>query len=159
MWTCPRCGREFANRNQAHSCAPLTTLDAHFAGTDPVVRAVFDRILGELGPVTVLPEKTRIALAVRMSFAAFVPRRHWLDGHLVLAREARHPRIRRVQTFSRRNIVHEFRLSEEAHVDPEFVALLHERTRWGSSGTSTDGPPGGTLRSRFLLRWTGCRSH
>ena len=126
MWICPRCGRAFANRNQAHICAPLTTIDDHFAGTDPVVRELFDLILAEVGPVTVLPEKTRIALAVRMSFAAFVPRRHWLDGHLVLAREARHPRFRRVQALSRRNIVHEFRLAEPDDVDPGFVALLHE---------------------------------
>jgi Domain of unknown function (DUF5655) len=126
MWTCPRCGRAFANRNQVHTCAPLTTLDDHFAGTDPVVRALFDRILAELGPVTVLPEKTRIALAIRMSFAAFMPRRHWLDGHLVLAREAEHPRFRRVQAMSRRNVVHEFRLTGPDDVDPAFVALLHE---------------------------------
>ena len=23
MWTCPRCGRSFANRNQSHACGPL----------------------------------------------------------------------------------------------------------------------------------------
>jgi hypothetical protein len=109
-----------------HSCAPPGALEDHFAGTDPVVLQLFDRILAELGPVTVLPEKTRIALAVRMSFAAFMPRKHWLDGHLVLAREAQHPRIRRVQVFSRRNVLHEFRLAEEADLDAAFVTLLHE---------------------------------
>jgi hypothetical protein len=126
MWTCPRCGREFANTNQVHTCAPLQELDHHFARADPVVRRLFDRIVAELGPVTVLPEKTRIALAVRMSFAALMPRKHWLDGHLVLAREAEHPRFRRVQVFSRRNVLHEFRLTGESDIDPAFVALLHE---------------------------------
>ena len=126
MWTCPDCGRSFANRNQAHACAPLRSLDDAFAGTDPVVRELFDRILGEVGPVSVLPEKTRIALAVRMSFAAFRPKRHWLDGHLVLAREAEHPLFRRVQVLSPRNIVHEFRLTDPADLDPALIALLHE---------------------------------
>src|SRR3712207_8277920 len=28
MWTCPRCGRSFANRNQPHACGPLD-LDRH----------------------------------------------------------------------------------------------------------------------------------
>jgi Domain of unknown function (DUF5655) len=126
MWTCPRCGRSFANRNQAHTCAPLRSLDDHFEGTDPAVRELFDRILAELGPVTVLPEKTRIALALRMSFAAFTPKRHWLDGHLVLAREAEHPLFRRVQVLSRRNVVHEFRLTRPDQLDPAFLALLHE---------------------------------
>ena len=89
MWTCPECGRTFANRNQTHTCAALGDLDRHFTRCDPSVRATFDRVLAalsQLGPVEVLPEKSRIALHVRMSFAAFTPRRRWLDGHLVLAR-------------------------------------------------------------------------
>ncbi len=131
MWTCPRCGRAFANRNQVHTCAPLTALDGHFAGTDPHVRDLFDRILAEVGEVTVLPEKTRIALALRMSFAALVPRKHWLDGHLVLAREARHPRFRHAQALSRRNVVHEFRLSDPADLDADFLALLREAREVG----------------------------
>ena len=32
LWVCPACGRTFANRNQTHSCAPLGSVDAHFAG-------------------------------------------------------------------------------------------------------------------------------
>ena len=85
MWACPACGRTFAQRNQTHTCAPLGELDRHFAGVEEPVRATFDRILATvraMGPVTVLPEKTRIALQLRMSFAAFMPRRRWLNGHL-----------------------------------------------------------------------------
>lgn len=129
LWTCPTCGRTFANRNQTHTCAPLGSLGDHFTGTDPAVRAAFDRILEVvhgLGPVEVLPERTRIALHARMSFAAFTPRRRWLDGHLVLAREAQHPAIRRVQVFSPRNVLHAFRLTGPDEVDPAFVGLLTE---------------------------------
>jgi hypothetical protein len=84
LWVCPQCGRTFANRNQTHTCALLGDLDRHFVATEPWVRASFDRILdiiATFGPVEILPEKTRIALHARMSFAAFVPRRRWLDGH------------------------------------------------------------------------------
>jgi hypothetical protein len=126
MWTCPKCGRTFANRNQTHTCAPLRSLDEHFAGTDPQVRQTFDRVLSELGPVSVLPERSRIALHVRMSFAAFVPRKHWLDGHLVLARRVDSPKFRRVQEFSPRNVLHEFRLTGPGDVDAEFADLLRE---------------------------------
>jgi hypothetical protein len=148
MWTCPRCGRSFANRNQTHTCAALRTLDDHFAGTDPGVRELFDRILAEVGPVTVLPEKTRIALAIRMSFAAFTPRRHWLDGHLVLAREAEHPVFRRVVTLSRRNVVHEFRLTEIGQLDAAFVALLREAYEVGEQRHLGEPMPGGAPRAR-----------
>jgi hypothetical protein len=75
---------------------PPDDLDQHFAGADRDVRAAFDRVLAAVsafGPVQVLPQKTRIALQVRMSFAAFTPRRRWLSGHLVLARRADSPRF------------------------------------------------------------------
>lgn len=134
MWACPRCARTFANRNQTHTCAPLGDLDTHFAGVEPNVRATFDRVLdvvAELGPVTVLPEKTRIALHVRMSFAAFMPRKRWLNGHLVLARRAESERFRRVEEFSPRNVLHAFRLTTPDEVDEEFATWLAESYRVG----------------------------
>src|ERR1700745_4045699 len=108
MWTCPSCGRSFASRNQTHTCAALGDLDRHFARASPQVRAAFDAVLAAvsaLGPVRVLPEKTRIALQVRMSFAAFMPRRDWLNGHLVLARRIDSPRFLRVETVSPRHVL------------------------------------------------------
>jgi hypothetical protein len=80
----------------------------------------------------VLPEKTRIALHVRMSFAAFMPRRHWLGGHLVLARRIDSSRFLRVDTYSQRNVVHAFRLISPADVDEEFVAWLAEAYQVGA---------------------------
>ena len=133
MWTCPRCGRSFANRNQPHACGPLD-LDRHLAGRDPEVVAIFRRLV-ELaernGPVTVLPEKTRVAFQVRMSFAAFTLRRRWVDGHVVLARRLEHPRFRRVETFSPRNHLHQFRLERLDEVDEEVAAWLAEAYRVG----------------------------
>jgi hypothetical protein len=129
LWECPRCGRAFANVNQTHTCAALGDLDRHFAGSVPEVRRTFDRILAvaeSLGPVSVLPEKTRIALHVRMSFAAFMPRKTSLDGHLVLARRVDSPRFRRIEEYSPRNILHAFRLTAPAEVDTEFAAWLAE---------------------------------
>jgi hypothetical protein len=83
-------------------------------------------VVEALGPVTVLPEKTRIALHARMSFAAFVPRVRWLDGHLVLARRVGSPRFTRVEVYSPRNILHAFRLAGPDEVDDEFSAWLAE---------------------------------
>jgi hypothetical protein len=134
LWTCPRCGRSFANRNQPHACGPLDDLARHLDGRDPTVVAIYRRLV-ELaernGPVTVLPERTRIAFQVRMSFAAVVLRRRWVDGHVVLARRLEHPRFRRVESFSPRNHVHHFRLASLAEVDDEVAAWLAEAYRVG----------------------------
>ena len=91
--------------------------------------ATFWRLLelaGRNGPVTVVPEKTRVALQVRMSFAAFGLRRRWVDGHVVLARRLPHPRFRRIETISPRNHVHHFRLASPAEADDEVAAWLAE---------------------------------
>lgn len=135
MWACPKCARTFANRNQTHTCAPLGDLSRHFDRAAPVVRATFDRVLAvvaDLGPVTVLPEKTRIALHVRMSFAAFMPRRDWLNGHLVLARRVDSVRFLRIETFSPHNLLHAFRLTSPDDVDDEFQAWLAEAYEVGA---------------------------
>jgi hypothetical protein len=135
MWTCPACGRAFANRNQTHTCGPLGDLERHFAGCDPAVRACFDGVLAaarRAGPVAVLPERSRIAFQVRMSFAAFVARRRWLDGHVVLARELPSPRFRRIEVYSPRNVLHAFRLHDPAEVDDEVAAWLAEAYRVGA---------------------------
>lgn len=83
LWQCPKCERKFANRNQSHACG-RDDLAHHFSGKPPEIRTLFDRVLAairKIGPVRVLPEKTRIAFQVRMSFAQVTPKSQWLDGH------------------------------------------------------------------------------
>ena len=133
MWRCPDCQRQFANRNQSHACERYT-LAAHFEGKPATVRAIFDKLLRlakQNGPVTVLPEKTRIAFQVRMSFAALVIRRNWVDGHVVLARRFEHPRFRRIETFSPRNHLHAFRFTRIDEIDKEVGAWFAEAYRVG----------------------------
>jgi len=79
-----------------------------------------------LGPVKVLPQKTRIAFQVRMSFAQLTPRQAWVDGHLVLARRVRHPLFRSVATISPRNHVHTFRLLAPDDLTAELERFIAE---------------------------------
>ena len=78
------------------------------------------------GPVKVLPEKTRIAFQVRMSFIAVQVRRDYLIGHFVFARRVEHPRFVRVETFSPRNHLHAFRVDRLEDLDEEFGAWVRE---------------------------------
>ena len=129
LWRCPKCERVFANRNQTHTCRTLHDLEHHFANRDPIVRAIYDRVaaaIQSIGPVIILPEKTRIAFQVRMSFAQVTPRQKWLDGHVVLARRLDHPRFRKIETFSPKNHLHAFRLEQPEDVDDTFVTWMRE---------------------------------
>lgn len=128
LWRCPECGRGFANRNQTHSCSSVT-LESHFTGKSEKVRELFDELsalIKKCGPVKVLPEKTRIAFQVRMSFIAVQVRRDYLIGHFVFARRVENPRFSRVETFSPRNHLHAFRLNSLTDLDDEFAAWIRE---------------------------------
>jgi hypothetical protein len=133
LWRCPKCRRQFANRKQSHACGRYT-LGSHFTGKPVLVRAIFDKlsvVAKKNGPVTVLPEKTRIAFQVRMSFAAFVIRRNWVDGHVVLARRLKNARFRRIETFSPRNHLRAFRFESVDDIDEEVAAWFAEAYRVG----------------------------
>jgi len=132
----------FANRHQSHACGRYS-LAPHFKGKSPAIRTLFNGVVAAvraIGPVRVLPEKTRIAFQVRMSFAQVTPRRAWLDGHVVLARRVNHPRFRKIETFSPRNHVHVFRLTRPGEIDADFRAWLAEAYLVGRQDHLVAGP-------------------
>ncbi len=133
LWKCTKCGRLFANRNQSHSCFRYT-LREHLAGKSPVAIALFRHfaeLLKRCGPLRIVPEKTRIAFQVRMSFAAVSLRRDRIVGHVVLARRLEHPRFTKIEYISPRNHVHSFRVNCHGELDHEVLAWLREAYRVG----------------------------
>lgn len=128
LWQCRNCGRGFANRNQSHACG-RHDLARHFDGKAPLVRQIFDgfvRLFEVCGPVTILPEKTRIAFQVRMSFAQLTVRRHWVIGHFVLMRRAEDPLFMKIESLTPRNHVHHFRLDRLDQLDERMTAYALE---------------------------------
>jgi hypothetical protein len=91
--------------------------------------AMFERfraMVEQRGPVTVLPEKTRIAFHARMSFAVVMLRREHMDGHVIFARRLESPRFLEVQSFSPRNHLHRFRFHSIDELDDEVGAWIDE---------------------------------
>lgn len=133
MWTCPDCGRPFANLHQSHACT-RHTLDEHLEGKPPEIIALYrhlEALIQSTGPVIVVPEKTRIAFQVRMSFAAVMLKHRWIDGHVVLARRLESPRFRKIETISPRNHVHAFRLTSLEDIDEELTTWIAEAYQVG----------------------------
>ena len=142
LWSCPACGRTFANANQAHACG-RHRLEDHFDGKGPAVRGIYEAfraMIESFGPVEILPEKTRIAFHVRMSFAQLTVRRAWVLGHFVLARRSDDPLFTKVETISPRNHVHHFRLDL-----PEDVERLRDFARLAYSVGRQEHVGGGRL--------------
>lgn len=128
LWTCPACGRPFANRGQPHSCV-IASVDEHLRGKGELAEALYRRFEAAVracGPVVLAPAKTRIGFQVRMIFAAVSVWADRLDGHVVLARRLEHPRFTRIDSLSPRNHVHHFRLRHPAEIDDEVRGWLRE---------------------------------
>lgn len=133
LWRCSKCGRRFSNKNQSHFCSDVS-LESHFEGKPPETRHLYEAFLAAVrshGPVKVLPEKTRIAFQVRMSFAALMTRRGYLRGHLVLAERRESPCFYKVETYSPRNHLHAFELRDEAQIRGQLGDFIGEAYRVG----------------------------
>ena len=161
LWRCPKCRRPFANRNQSHFCSNIT-LESHFKSKPPQTRRLFDAFLAAVrahGPVIVMPEKTRIALQVRMSFAALMTRRGYLRGHLILDRRHDRPCFDKVESYSPHNHLHAFELRDPAQLRGELGAFIGPAYRVGCQdhlqrpiGDKPAGRPRRRKRNRQLLR-------
>jgi hypothetical protein len=101
----------------------------------------------QCGPVIILPEKTRIAFQVRMSFAAIQVQSSKIIGHLVLAHRHERTCFHRIDSISRHNHVHHFKLEGREDLNEElrhFIAKayavgqqkhLKNHPRYGIPGT------------------------
>ena len=133
LWRCSKCGRRFANKNQSHFCSNVS-LESHFEGKPPETRRLYQAFLEAVrlyGPVLILPEKTRIAFQVRMSFAALMTRQGYLRGHLVLAQRRESPCFYKIETISPRNHVHAFELRDKAQLQGDLGDYIGEAYRVG----------------------------
>lgn len=90
--------------------------------------------------MVILPEKTRIAFQVRMSFAAIQVRSSAIVGHLVLAHPHDRPIFHRIDSISKRNHVHHFRLRTPADMNEEFCCFLAKAYAVGRQAHLTKHP-------------------
>jgi hypothetical protein len=105
----------------------MTTVESHFAKSDPEVFATYRRILQAaraLGRVAEEPKKTSIHLVRDTAFAGVAARRSSLILTLKSAKDIRSPRIaKREQTSAHRWHV-EVRLQKPADVDRQLTNWL-----------------------------------
>jgi hypothetical protein len=133
LWTCPQCGRKFAQRRQQHACGKWTVAE-RFASRPRELRALFDefvKLLRESGPVRLHPTKTRIGFIARMTFANMTVMKDRLRVGLILARRVESPRWVRVEEYSPRCYGHYLDISAPADLDEELNLLAREAYRVG----------------------------
>ena len=128
LWTCPRCGNQFVNRNQQHSCR-RHDLAALFAGQPARIRQLFERfraMVESCGPVKLLPYRDKVGFMVRVRFAGARPRKDWLEIGFCLPRRIESPRFQKIETIDPNAHAHLLRITEPDQLDAEVAAWLRE---------------------------------
>lgn len=129
LWTCPKCGAKFVSANMWHSCGRYRVEDL-FAKSDPHVFTLyqkFKRMVERCGPVTMIPQKTRLVFMVRMRFAGFTVRKSGLRVGLILERRlGPDPRLEKVETFGPHSHGHYFRIERTAQLDTTMRVWIRE---------------------------------
>jgi hypothetical protein len=127
LWTCPRCRRQFANRNQSHSCGQFT-VEQLLNGKPLEIVELYERLadlIQRCGEVVVAPTKTRVLFKVRTVVASVAVSKNWLDVVFVLGRRLKHRRINKAQE-EYPGIVHFLRIEKAEDLDDDLAAWLQE---------------------------------
>lgn len=127
LWACPRCRRQFKNRNQAHSCGQFT-VEQLLDGKPQEVIELYEQLndlIRKCGEVVVAPTKTRVLFKVRTVFATAGVSKNWLDVQFVLGRRLKHRRIKKAQE-EYPGIVHFLRIEKEEDLDADLASWLQE---------------------------------
>jgi Domain of unknown function (DUF5655) len=128
LWTCPKCGAQFVTPNMSHSCG-IFELAPLFARCQPHIFPLFEKLVAlveTFGPVTVIPQKTRIVLTTRVRFINIVPRKTDLKVHIWLPRRVVSPRFAQIIVYTPRAIGHVIHVKSEADFDDEFREWVRE---------------------------------
>ena len=107
----------------------MPTIEQHFEGTEPTVRAVYDRILDtarRFGPVVEDPKKTSIHLNRRTAFAGIATRKTALILTLKSTADIDNRRIVKRQKTSTNRWYLEVRLETPGDVNATVAAWLEK---------------------------------
>jgi hypothetical protein len=102
MWECPKCGRIFKKRKQAHSCRRVP-IEQHFKGKEHA-KNIFEYLLGkietEIGDIKIVSLPCCIHLFGQYDFVAALPKKDRLEIRFVLDRPIKETGIKRTVKMS-----------------------------------------------------------
>lgn len=124
-WTCPQCDRQFAGKDQSHSCLPPVPVGVHFEGRPAWMRGAFDSIVRKLGKtIRVDGIATGIHFAVRSTFAGITTAGKKMQVEFLLPHEIKSPRIVKAEHLGPTRIAHHVDLVAGAGADAELLGWL-----------------------------------
>jgi hypothetical protein len=132
LWECPKCGRQFANRNQWHGCTTLTLADCLKGKSEKVIDLfrAFEDAVRACGPVRVHPTKSRIAFIARMTFAGAKLKGDSIEVGIILPYRSASARFHKFFPYGQGG-AHYLRLESAEQLDDEVRQWLREAYQVG----------------------------
>lgn len=129
LWICPKCGRIFEKKNQAHSCK-VYPLRNHFKGKEavavPLFRKLKARIKKDIGQIKVISLPCCIHLFGKFDFAAVFPLKDKIRIHFVLDYKLKSPRIYSFSKYSVSRYKYAIYIKDESKIDKELIGWMKE---------------------------------
>lgn len=130
MYTCPKCGKQFARANQSHVCSKATA-DAVLANKPDTVVTLYNNLLQKLQrqfnlTVTFSPKAITLYGTGKKSFLVIEPKKAWIDVWFTLHRKYEEPPVFKILQPSKHRFAHFVRLESEMDIDRHLIKLVKE---------------------------------
>jgi len=125
-WTCPKCKKEFRNKNQVHSCAKVDLRD-HLKNKSPQVIATVDKLmreLGKFGEITINPVKTSVQVKAGATFLSIKPKKEYTEIEFQLSEEVDKFPVYKNIRISKNRVLHFAVLKSPQEVNIQLVSWL-----------------------------------
>jgi hypothetical protein len=106
-----------------------TRESAHFKGKDPVVQAMYDKLLAvckRFGPVTVEPKQTSIHFVSKYAFAGVYTRSNYIRLELHLSKPLTSDRVTKIEQASANRFHHTIKILSVKEINAELTGWLHD---------------------------------
>ena len=123
MWTCPKCGADFVQRNLAHSCGHFTAEEFLAGKTERAIRLFWFFVdqWKHAGNVKLHPVKTSVSIMDKVRFARINRvKRNSIVCHLWLKERVESSKFFRIEKLLPNDYIHHFEITDESFVDDEF---------------------------------------
>lgn len=127
MWTCPKCQRQFKNKNQDHSCGDYSveSLFSKYPEIFPLFEKIRNLVLS-FGRVELVPVKNAVMFRVQTNFLVAKPHRSYLV--LEFSSKHRHDEfpVEKCVKISKTRFAHILKIDSPENIDKQLTGWLRE---------------------------------
>jgi hypothetical protein len=128
MWTCPKCKREFKNRNQGHSCGDFT-INQVFEKYSPEIFELFSiiyKLVKSFGDMQISPVKSGVMFTANTTFLALKPHSKYLSVEFASGNAYDEFPIEKCVQISKTEFAHILRIENKFEIDSQISDWLSE---------------------------------